>query len=153
MGGLLRGNEDSRRSEKNLLTRLQIRGIASQLHNWARRTLQCKKMPDRIKPVESGYVVAAHVNDVHSLFRGRMPRRREDRSKRARRLGSKDPAREDTLHSPFEGRKPQRRVDTSRGRRHPWRRIKNSLTRRWKGVEQIGGRSKGTRWRSSLEHR
>jgi hypothetical protein len=83
-GGLLRGNEDNRRSEKNLLTRLQIRGIASQLHNRAQRTLQCKKTPDCIKPVESGYVVAAHVDDVYSLFRGRMPRRREDRSKRAR---------------------------------------------------------------------
>jgi hypothetical protein len=109
-----KGTRIAREGAKNLLNWLQIGGIASQLHNRTRRTLQCKKMPERIKPVEPGYVVSAHVDDIHSLFRGRIPQRREDQSKRARRLGSKDAARKDALHSPLEGRKPQRRVDTSR---------------------------------------
>jgi hypothetical protein len=40
--------------------------------------------PDRIKPVEPNYVVTALVDCIHSLFRGRKPRRRDARSKRAR---------------------------------------------------------------------
>jgi hypothetical protein len=108
---------------------------------------------NRIKPVEPGYVVAAHADDIHSLFRGRMPQRREDRSKRARRLGSKDAAREDALHSPFEGRKPQRRVDTSRERRTTKETNLELANPALEGVEQNGGRSGGTRRRNSLEHR
>jgi hypothetical protein len=42
--------------------------------------------PLRIKPVVPDYMVAALVDDVHSLFGGRKPQRKEDESKRARRF-------------------------------------------------------------------
>jgi hypothetical protein len=59
--------------------------------------------PDHIKPVEPNYVVAALVEDVHSLFWGRKPRRRDDQRKRARRFDPLDAAREDTSARPSRG--------------------------------------------------
>jgi hypothetical protein len=91
----------------------------------------CEKTSDRIKPIELDYLVAALVDAVHSLRRGRKPRGRVTRSKRARSFYSKDAGREDAHRSPAEGRKPRWRVDTSREKTST-ERNKNSLTRLWR---------------------
>jgi hypothetical protein len=70
--------------------------------------------PLRIKPVEPDYMVAAFEDDIHSLFGGRKPQRREDRSKRARIFRKMENVHEYAIRSPFSGRKPQRREDTAR---------------------------------------
>jgi hypothetical protein len=70
--------------------------------------------PLRIKPVKPDYMVAVFYDDVHLLFGGRKPQRREDRSKRARRFHKMEIVHEYAIRSPFSGRKPQRREDTAR---------------------------------------
>jgi hypothetical protein len=69
--------------------------------------------PLRIKPVKPDYMVAAFDDDVHLLFGGRKPQRREDQSKRARRFRKMEIVHEYAIRSPFSGRKPQRREDTA----------------------------------------
>jgi hypothetical protein len=69
--------------------------------------------PLHIKPFEPDYMVAALANDIHSLFGGRKPQRREDRSKRARRFIQNGCFWEDAIRSPFSGRKLRRREDTT----------------------------------------
>jgi hypothetical protein len=54
-------------------------------------------------------LVAALATKLHSPFRGRKPRRREDHGKRTSRSETLDVVLASTLHSPSRGRKPWRR--------------------------------------------
>jgi hypothetical protein len=75
--------------------------------------------PIFIKPSACGYMVAALSEELHSPFKERKPRRREDYKKRTRKSTTMVAALANTLHSLLGGRKPRRREACCEGRGQP----------------------------------